>query len=226
MPVASAAVPLGRTFAAPPVRPASAEAEQLDANHFDDLLRSLAAPATRRGVGHALALVIAERSFTGFSPDAVMAKKRKRRKKRKKQGCKGGTITCGGVCCAPEGCLAGACCPPARRCGTICCGADQLCGDPATELCVVGQGTCPAGADSCASGAVTCNSPETCGCFQSTSTGTRCGQLTASSVCGQCASDADCVALLAVPGAFCVRDFSAPCPCDAGENVCAVPCPG
>jgi hypothetical protein len=140
-------------------------------------------------------------------------------------GCAAGDKPCGDVCCTIGSCIDDACCPDTQTCGDTCCAAGQICADSIIGLCVVGQGTCPAGADSCDGNSVTCNSPETCGCFQSTSGATRCGKIAATAECGQCSIDADCETLLGEPGAFCVQDFSGSCLCEQGENVCGIPCP-
>jgi hypothetical protein len=142
-------------------------------------------------------------------------------------GCPVDEPACGGACCAPANCIDGACCQTDRTCGTVCCAADEVCGKPEAGLCVVGQGTCPSGADSCDGNAVICNSPETCGCFQSVSGATRCGQGTVDTQCGQCTNDAACEGILGEPGAFCARFFGSSCPsCEEGQNACFVPCPG
>jgi hypothetical protein len=100
------------------------------------------------------------------------------------------------------------------------------------EPCGSGAGSCPVGADTCTGTCPggRCQCGDDCACYTSRSGLTRCGR---SAGCGNCTSDASCVARHG-SGAFCVG-FAAPncqsedpllnCPpTDAG--FCATSCPG
>jgi hypothetical protein len=103
------------------------------------------------------------------------------------------------------------------------------------DHCVVGQGTCPTGANSCTStdGAIDCGLQETddhCQCHVSTEGQTRCadGLAINGSVCGECASSAECASLFpAIPGVFCVKVSGAAGDCctPGTRGLCLAPCP-
>jgi hypothetical protein len=80
----------------------------LDANHFDELLRSLSVSLTRRGVGWTLAVFAFGGTLGRFSLAETEAKKRNRKRKKKK--CNGGKKKCGKGCCGPASqCAFGIC---------------------------------------------------------------------------------------------------------------------
>jgi hypothetical protein len=102
--------------------------------------------------------------------------------------------------------------------------------------CVVGQGTCPTGANTCGAGAdfVGCGLQEagdSCQCLISAEGQTRCANgaaIDGGSVCGECASSAECAALHpTVVGVFCVRVTGTPGECCdlEGRGLCLAPCP-
>jgi hypothetical protein len=223
----------------------------MEANRFDDLLRSLSESPTRRGIGRTLAGLGLGGALGRLSLIEAETKKKKRKKKKK---CKGGKVKCGkkkccaagdsclgGACCladqvcgaacctGSDACVDGACCPADRACGTLCCAPTQVCGDPEQAICVVGQGTCLTGASSC-SGAnfIFCNESDQCVCAQATDGSTRCTTpIPENGVddCGQCTSDADCEVLFPdIAGVFCGANATGPCGCAAGENICSAPC--
>jgi hypothetical protein len=80
----------------------------LDANRFDELLRSLSVSLTRRGVGRTLAVFAFGGTLGRFSLAESEARKRKRKRKKKK--CKGSKKKCGKGCCGPASqCAFGVC---------------------------------------------------------------------------------------------------------------------
>jgi hypothetical protein len=200
----------------------------MEANRFDDLLRSLSESPTRRGIGRTLAGLGLGGALGRLSLIEAETKKKKRKKKKK---CKGGKVKCGKkkCCAAGDACLSGACCPDDRACGTVCCTASQVCGDAETATCVVGQGTCAAGASSCGSGNfIFCNESDQCVCVRATDGSTRCATpidgITVDD-CGLCTTDADCeIAFPDIVGVFCAANATNPCSCAPGENLCTAPC--
>ena len=201
----------------------------MDANHFDELLRTLVQSPTRRGIGRMLTGVALGGMAGRFLLTDTEAKKKRKHKRRKKK-CKGGKKKCGKTCCAKANCIGGVCCASDRACGVVCCQEGQVCGDPATSTCVAGQGTCPTGADSCSSANfIFCNGGAECVCAQATDGTTRCATpiptITVDD-CGQCTTDADCEQQFPdVVGVFCAANATGPCGCPAGQNLCSAPCP-
>ncbi len=143
----------------------------MDAGRFDDLLRSLFASPTRRGIGRTLAGL----TLGGMLGKSALAEVEARKKRRKKK-CKGGKKKCGKKCrdlqtdplhCGSCGnrcdddmvCRDGDClCPEGEtECGETCCPSGQNCVDgqceadlcppqlvcPLGQACVDGDCTCP-----------------------------------------------------------------------------------
>jgi hypothetical protein len=205
-----------------------------DALPFDDLLRSLAATPSRRGLTHALAgLALAGPlgALLGL-PDAE-AKKRHKRKKKK---CKKSKRRCGKHCipatsccddrgCDPdERCQSGACVCAVACCSDAACGTGNLC---VNGQCITGQGTCPTGGDVCqgTGGGGDCGAAGVaCTCVTTTTGEARCASNTGlGSICGDCSDDSICVSDFG-PGAFCARGSAFEC-CSGIDGLCVAPCP-
>lgn len=227
----------------------------MDADRFDALLRSLAAPPSRR---QALRVLMGS-ALGGLLPLGTLSTdarkggkgKGKGKKGRGKKGkgkkvaiCHDGqTIRVAqpvakvllkfgdgkGPCSIPDPPppTPGPTCAPACRAGMTCVG----------EQCVVGQGTCPVGTNSCSSsGVVECGLqaqeiPENCQCYVSTEGQTRCADsfgIDGGSFCDECASSAECASLFpAIPGVFCVKvsGTAGECCAPSTRGYCAAPCP-
>jgi len=123
--------------------------------------------------------------------------------------------------------------PPSGPTCTPACRAGMRC---VKDQCVVGQGTCPTGANSCTSteGVISCGLQEIddrCDCHTSTEGQTRCADgfaIDERSVCGQCASSAECATLYpAIPGVFCLKVTGAAGDCCSPDTrgFCLAPCP-
>jgi hypothetical protein len=175
----------------------------MDSSRFDHITRLFAVRSRRQIVG-LLGGVLALQAAIRL--DDVIAKNKKKK-------CKHGKKKCGRKC-APKGLC----------CGKRVCEAGEVCVD---GLCVAGPADCPASADSCsASDTVACGGNPDCNCYQRLQGGVRCAQFKfPGSVCDQCDTDADCIALGFAPGSSCVKDDGPTCVCAADEKgLCVDPC--
>ena len=170
-------------------------------DRFDDLVRTLIPPRSRRSVlGLAAGLTAA---LGGAGATVVDAKKKHHHKKKKK--CKGGKKRCKKKCfdlqTDPEHC--GSC--------SVACDTGEACD---SGQCVTVQGTCQAGDDACLGvGDPFCfaaNGDE-CICQTRLQGGTRCAYFGNASTCDQCETDDDCFALGFPPGSGCMQDFGGTC---------------
>jgi hypothetical protein len=99
----------------------------VDANRFDDFLRSFTEPPTRRGVARAVIGIALAGPVAGLVGLSIgEAKKHKHKKKKKK--CKAGTKKCGKTCIP----------------STDCC-IDQDCPAGSGQTCQAGECRCPSG---------------------------------------------------------------------------------
>jgi hypothetical protein len=201
----------------------------MEADRFDDIVRTLSATPSRRAIARAMsgfALAGGMGTLLGLADAESRKRKRKHKKKKRctprctgrvcgKDGCGG---TCGVACTNGRVCQNGTCRCPTECCVDPDCAAGQLC---AQGQCVTGQGACALGTDACLTPLPTCGAPS---CYCSTRNGTtRCGNHVPISACDSCTSDADCAALRPdVPGAFCTTGSAGRCAC---QNFCRAPCP-
>lgn len=179
-------------------------------DRFDELVRSLILARSRRAMlslfaGGLIALGGAEAMVVEAKKKSKKKRKKKRRKKRKKKCTKQGRVFCKKTCCPP---------------GDVC----------ASGQCVTGQGTCEAGADACAgTGDPFCfdaSGEHQCICQTRLEGGTRCSVFgDIGGQCGECETDADCVALGLPPGSSCIDASLGTCVCpEAERGVCVIPC--
>jgi hypothetical protein len=134
---------------------------------------------------------------------------------------------CATAVCNPDGTCGVERIADGIACGVSCCAADQFC---AGDVCVAGQGTCPAGANACQGNFTNCNANGQCYCRTSSEGDTRCGGAAPGGgslpTCGECGSSAECATLYpGIPGVFCVMGIQHCCTATAPRGICTAPCP-
>jgi hypothetical protein len=161
----------------------------VNAHRFDDVLRSFAAGASRRGlffglVTGAMGMALADRRHL-----AVAKKGKKKKLKRNEFGC----VNVGGKCRGND----------ANCCSAICEGRKPKKGKKDKSRCVAHDvGSCQAGQETCGSaGSCTTSTGFQGTCARTTGQALYCHSVT--SPCQACAKDADCVPTHGI-GAACV----------------------
>jgi hypothetical protein len=194
----------------------------MDAKRFDNLLRSLVASLSRRGISRALAsLALAGPLSTLFGPENAEAKKKKRKKKKKK--CKGGTKKCGKRCIPETSCCTSADCGS----GGTCAGGDCTC-RTGFKSC---QGTCIPDDACCSADCGPCESCQGAACVficqaeqECVSGQCRCTANSCDGCCdGNTCQDGDTTAFCGSDGETCDTCVGSEI-CQGGACVCLTQC--
>lgn len=187
----------------------------MDDRRFDDLVKSLAAPHSRRGILRGLSALAAGLAGYGAGAQAASAQCGNTSCRSNPSRCGDGCVCCvwanGNSRCRPSGQCSGTVVTPGATTTTTT--------TTTTTAAPTLQGTCPSGANRCSGYTAGCNNTIGCNCGTTTSGATVC--YVAGS-CRDCSTDADCVATDG-QGAMCFQGaLTNGCGC---LNFCARACP-